>query len=253
MARLKKAAKGGEGKKVAKTTLPTYKAVKVKTFRNSEYDLVPVGKHPDHELYRKVNLARCPGETYYAVEPDLRKPMQIVTVLPDGLCLGWAYCGECRAWWGKCSCTNGLSCPRSVEYIFDKHQAVAAGEEWSYLHPNYKGSLSRVAREKRQTALESRGRGGRRIAPPTSSRSSSKRLKRAGGTVDTPAPRKSLRKAATGRTSSDGVLTDRGVDTKALDTAAKGQASDLNARVLARAKQGAKSSRPKKLKRRSTT
>lgn len=252
MARLKKAVKSGKGGAVAKTTLPTYKAVEIKTFVNTYYDLVPVGKHPDHKAYPKVNLERCPADNYYAVEPKFRKPMQMVTVLPDGLCLGWAHCGECKAWWVRCACTNGLSCPKSVEYIYDKHQAEAAGEEWNYLHPNYQGSLSRVAREKRQKALETRGRGGRSIPPATRpTETGSKRLRKRGATTTPEPPRKTLRKASTKRTDSSSVITERGVDSKALDAAAKGQATDLNKQVLAQAQGSANGSRPKKLKRRS--
>ena len=252
MARLKKAAKGGAGKTMAKSSLPTYKAVKVKTFRNTYYDLVPVADRPDHAAYPKVNLTRCPADNYYAVEPNLRKPMQMVTVLPDGLCLGWAYCGECKAWWGKCVCSNGISPPRSVEYIFDKHQAQAAGEEWNYLHDNYRGSLSRNARLKRQKALEGRGRGGRRIEPAQATTTASKRLIKRGSTTDTQPPRKTLKRASTTRTDSSSVITERGVDSKALDAAAKGQATDLNQQVLAHAKTTTDTNvRPRKLKKRS--
>lgn len=252
MARLTKP-KQGKKRLGKRSTLPTYTPTKVGTYKG-EYDLVAPSKRPDHSAYPKFNPKRVPPDTYYAVERDLRKPMQLMTVMPDGLAVGWSNCGNCHGWWGLCSCPGGIVCPRSVEYIYNKTVARLAGEEWDWQHPNYKGSLTLEARRKHQERLESKGRGVAAARTVTAStqkpaKAPKKSLRRSGvaSTPEAPSrPSRALRKAAVPDAAASAAITDKGVDSKAIHKAATDSQGDLEAQVLGNVMSGRKLRRRKK-------
>jgi hypothetical protein len=66
----------------------------------------------------------------------------LVTVMPDGLRVGWSTCARCHDHVLLCACPS-IRPPRDIEYIWDATTARLAGEEWSVSHRNYRGSFGK--------------------------------------------------------------------------------------------------------------
>lgn len=60
--------------------------------------------------------ARVLEQTFVAVDPTTKRPIQMVTIMPSGLHLGWDQCGVCSSQFRQCKCKTGLYHTRSVAW-----------------------------------------------------------------------------------------------------------------------------------------
>ena len=118
--------------------------------------LVPVNRAPKHPAFRDVAMKYAPPQTFYRYDKAEHRVMCLVSVMSNGLHVAWDTCGGCAWYWSLCRCANGLRAPRSVEYIFDQINALAAGQEWDHNHPHYRGSFTRADRMAKASRLEAR-------------------------------------------------------------------------------------------------
>jgi len=100
-----------------------------------EYELVkhlrapvqtPKSLRPKKSLHpepQRPALYRVPENTEW-VGKALR------TTMADGLVLTWDVCGTCSQFALKCTCPNGISAPRHVDYIAIKTVGYVAGKKW---------------------------------------------------------------------------------------------------------------------------
>lgn len=88
----------------------------------------------------KLSAKFLPKETYFCLSKEDKKPFQLITVTPAGTNIGWTSCGNCNMYFTQCECKL-FTVPRSVEVACDHDQADIDGEEWTHLHPNYRGSI----------------------------------------------------------------------------------------------------------------
>lgn len=123
--------------------------------------LVPAKRAP--KSFPKLNLKYNFPETYYRYDRKKRAVRCIVTVMPDGSRVAWDTCSYCHHYFTMCTCTAGIQTCRSVEYIHDSIEARVKGEEWGMSHRNYRGSLTREERERRQAEPQ------RFVMPPRAS------------------------------------------------------------------------------------
>lgn len=145
--KLKKSLKKPEKAPAKKLSKPLKKSSGKYLFSDwpdTDYTLIDTSVEGDG--YPRVSRFVPPG-TMRKVFNDKRPVHSFVTVMPDGLRVAWDICGYCASWVGCCTCANGVSAPRSVEYIYDSTVASMAGEEWTPNHPNYKlGTIQQMRR-----------------------------------------------------------------------------------------------------------
>jgi hypothetical protein len=231
-------------RKVSKYGWPDVSRLAVNKPRFSGRDgayLIPYEKAPlDAPGYIKIRLS--PGKTYFTVDKITMKPNGLITEMPNGLLLAHTSCGACHSHWSQCKCPNGLTCSRSIEYVFDATTAESKGEEWNAYHPNYLGSLLRKDKEYQERRLlwisPKPTDGPRTTAPRDRVRlrhheedTGPRRLRKA-GQATSPPPTKRLRKAAPAvpvmESDTSKVMRGHTVDQRALDTAAQDQAKELS-------------------------
>lgn len=145
--KLKKSLKKPEKAPAKKLSKPLKKSSGKKSYGDwpdTDYTLVDTSVEGDG--YPRVSRFVPPG-TMRKVFNDKRPVHTFMTVMPNDLRVAWDICGYCVNWVGCCTCTNGVSAPRSVEYIYDSIVAEMAGEEWSPSHPNYRiGTIQQMRR-----------------------------------------------------------------------------------------------------------
>ena len=143
--------KDAPGVATKSVTIPSVGLVKGLAEPNRPGVLLVEPKHaPKHPMFKGLNPARTLPDTFYRYEPATRRVKCLVTKMTDSCIVAWDMCGLCTHYFTLCTCSKGLSVPRSVEYIYDSIVAKQNGEEWDLNHPNYKGSLSKAEREKAQ-------------------------------------------------------------------------------------------------------
>ncbi|AYQ99278.1 hypothetical protein PBI_CANTARE_58 [Brevibacterium phage Cantare] len=81
-----------------------------------EKDLIPVEKHVEGAPV--VDLDKALPHTYYRRRNDNR--YVFLTIMPDGLYVGWDTCGSCSRYVTLCQCSRGITPPKSVLYIFNQ-------------------------------------------------------------------------------------------------------------------------------------
>jgi hypothetical protein len=191
--------------------------------------LVPYDKAPDHPQYKKMALTV--GETFYSVDRNSFKLNGILTRMPNGVYIAWTSCGMCHSHYTNCSCRSGLTCARSIEFIYDKTVAEMKGEVFQYGHPNYLGSVLDKARRSGAGLNWVNTSPARPVEP----------LAKPLGTETPPRPPKRLRKAAEARSeapvgkrlrkaqpeTAHRLLKGNRLDHKAADEAAAGHADAL--------------------------
>lgn len=69
-----------------------------------------------------------PPETYWVVNPKTNEIEQLVTVMPDGLPVGWATCVVCNNFASRCICPSGIIGSRANEWIYINALARIEGE-----------------------------------------------------------------------------------------------------------------------------
>lgn len=65
-----------------------------------------------------VDLDKVPPNTYYRIRNDGQ--YVFVTIMPDGLYVGWDNCERCHNIVSGCKCDKGIEAPKSVQYIYSK-------------------------------------------------------------------------------------------------------------------------------------
>lgn len=81
-----------------------------------EKDLIPITT--DVEGAPVVDLENALPHTYYRRRND--DLYVFLTIMPDGLYVGWDSCGRCSLYVSICRCDRGIIPPKSVSYIYSK-------------------------------------------------------------------------------------------------------------------------------------
>jgi hypothetical protein len=222
---LRKVSTATEGKKPLRKVRKTLPKTKVKVSRMPFEGEVHGIPHPtrkgitlvhyddaptDRKFFPLIDPKGVPPKTYYAFDDESRRVTHLVSIDALGVLVSWDCDREFRYF---TQARNPIRAPRSIEYMYDHSNAIAAGETWSHSHPNYTGSLaSRRPVTERFVS--------KKVEIPTH------RPSRASRAESAPAapPKKLLRKKGAGD-----ILTDKGLDTAKLDTAAE----DMAARATA--------------------
>lgn len=185
--------------------------------------LVSVEDAPDDPAFPKLQKGANPPETYYAYNTKTHRCEHMLSfdVFDIGIAWDMDYSGRYFT-----RCERNLRCPRSVEYSYDASNAIKAGEWWSHSHPNYRGSLSSrmdgsATQPDHRLAPRAKRPLQRNTAPKTTVQTSP--VVSGNGTTPTK-PKKSLRRKV--EPESD-LLTDKGLDQRALDENAKSMSEDL--------------------------
>lgn len=189
--------------------------------------LVPLNKAPRHPVFRDVATKYAPPQTFYRYDKAEKRVLCLVSVMSNGLHVAWDTCGGCAWYWSLCKCAAGLRSPRSVEYIFDQINALAAGQEWDHNHPHYRGSFTRAERLARASRMESRYASTKPWKPPVPAQAAESPS--GGRTATQVAPRR-LSKATRKGTDASAVFDAAGgLDMGKLDDAAAAMAVSLSA------------------------
>lgn len=67
-------------------------------------------------------------ETYWVVNPKTSEVEQLLTVMPDGVRIGWGSCVVCTNFASRCICTQGILNSRANEWIYIHALAKFEGE-----------------------------------------------------------------------------------------------------------------------------
>ncbi|AKL88348.1 hypothetical protein BH789_gp067 [Gordonia phage GMA6] len=192
--------------------------------------LIPVADRPSDPAFPKLAKGCYPPETYYVFDVETRRCTHMYSIDAQGVGIAWDvdYGGRYFT-----RITKPLRCPRFVEYCYDSSVALSNREDWNRAHKNYLGSLSsnvggsdaqpdhrQAPRAKRplqgKPAAKTAVSGGRtNVAPTTAPKKSL-------------GQRKSLKRAPVERST---LLTDKGLDTRALDDAAKSMSERLTGKL----------------------
>lgn len=81
-----------------------------------EKDLIPVTNHIEDAPLLDLNKAL--PHTYYRRRND--NTYVFMTIMPDGLYVGWDSCGQCSRYVTLCQCADGITPPKSVTHIYEK-------------------------------------------------------------------------------------------------------------------------------------
>lgn len=101
--------------------------------------LIPIQDAPGDEHFVPVDETRVPPETYFVFDVRTNQIVHMVSQCGHSL-IAWDTDREGRYF--RSPRKQPLVCPRSVEYSYDSARAFENGEDWSPVHPDYKGTLS---------------------------------------------------------------------------------------------------------------
>lgn len=107
---------------------------------------------------------RVVPNTFVAVNPRNNQPVQMVTIMPSDLHLGWDQCGACRNQFRQCKCKTGVYHTRSVAWCLGYETSPTRSERSHTLSSDYEhlfdpfGDIARkatlVAKDARKGTLQ---------------------------------------------------------------------------------------------------
>jgi hypothetical protein len=103
-------------------------------------------------------------ETYWCVNPKTSEVEQLVTVMPDGVKIGWGTCAICTNEASRCICPQGVLGNRANEWIYIHALARFEGDRLET--PTSVDSMSVTSRALHWYAPKAKGSGSFTLPPP---------------------------------------------------------------------------------------
>lgn len=76
--------------------------------------------------------ARVLDNTFYRYSDSQNRVVGFVTIMPDGLTVGWDTCGRCKQYFSHCTCKSGIYHPKTIGWMLhvatrppDQQQTIA--------------------------------------------------------------------------------------------------------------------------------
>lgn len=213
-----------DAKPVQKATEPYDGPVPEGTEYRDDLILVSIADAPDHPMFPKLGKDAYPPETFYAYNTKTHRTEHMLSYDAYNTGLAWDmdYSGRYFL-----RVERGLRCPRFIEYCYDSAKAQKAGEHWSHSHDDYKGSLStRLSGSASQPDRRLAPRAKRSLQRHTGAKTGSL-TKRPVAPMPEPTPARPKRSLKRRAEPESNLLTDKGLDRRALDENAKSLSEEL--------------------------